>query len=269
MQMDKAAPDPLTAIRTRIDAIDAEMHRLLLERAGVIRELIEIKGTSKPGAAFRPEREADMMRRLVMRHEGDLPLATVEHIWREIITTFTAMQAPFGIAAAPAADPLALRDAIRFYFGFSIAVEDCASPAAAIDRVAGSAKDIAVVPAGADGRWWDGLSGAHAPKIFARLPFIEIPARPADLPAYVIGPRLEDKALPDIQVFAVPAADGVEAAIVSHGGRVTARADAEVLAELPVAATLDELAREAGRPVRGRHLGGFHQPIRFLAERVA
>ena len=110
------------AIRRRIDAIDEAMHRLLIERSGVIAELIEIKGTSKPGAAFRPEREADMMRRLVMRHEGALPLVTVEHIWREIITTFTAMQAPFGVAMGPSSDDLAMRDLVRFYFGFSVPV---------------------------------------------------------------------------------------------------------------------------------------------------
>ena len=127
--MDKAAPDPLQAIRTRIDAIDEEMHALLIERSGVIAELIEIKGTSRPGGAFRPDREADMMRRLALRHKGSLPLATVEHIWREIITTFTAMQAPFGIAAGPARDVRAMRDVIRFYFGFSVPIADCGSAA--------------------------------------------------------------------------------------------------------------------------------------------
>jgi hypothetical protein len=125
------------------------------------------------------------------------------------------------------------------------------------------------VPAAADGRWWDGLSGVGAPKIFARLPFIEIPSRPADLAVYVIAPRLEDTALPDIQVLALPADEALEAAILSHGGRVAGRAGAELLAELPIAASLEDLAREVGRPVTGKHLGGFHQPIRCLAERVA
>ncbi len=74
----------------RIDAIDAEMHRLLIERGTVIDSLITTKGTEPPGAAFRPGREAEMMRRLVARHEGALPLATVEHIWREIITDLHA-----------------------------------------------------------------------------------------------------------------------------------------------------------------------------------
>ena len=162
--MDKAAPDPLQAIRVRIDAIDEAVHRLLIERSGVIAELIHIKGLSKPGAAFRPDREADMMRRLVMRHEGNLPLVTVEHIWREIITTFTAMQAPFGVAAGPAEDPLAMRDLVRFYFGFSIPVTNCESSEDAIRRVAGSAKDIAVVAVPGEGRWWSELSAPPARK---------------------------------------------------------------------------------------------------------
>ena len=89
----------LGELRGRIDEIDAEMHRLLMDRGSVIDALIRIKGTSRPGAAFRPGREAEMMRRIVARHAGALPLATVEHIWREIITTFTRVQAPFNVAS--------------------------------------------------------------------------------------------------------------------------------------------------------------------------
>ena len=169
--MDKAAPDPLQAIRVRIDAIDEAMHRLLIERSGVIAELIQIKGPSKPGAAFRPDREADMMRRLVMRHEGELPLVTVEHIWREIITTFTAMQAPFGVAAGPAADPLAMRDLVRFYFGFSVPVANCESargrdPARAPARRRTSPS----WPSRAEGRWWSELSAPAAPANLRQAP---------------------------------------------------------------------------------------------------
>ena len=36
-----------------------------------------------------------MMRRLVERHHGILPLDTAESIWRVIIATFTYVQAPF------------------------------------------------------------------------------------------------------------------------------------------------------------------------------
>ena len=268
--MDRADADPLQAIRSRIDAIDEEMHRLLIDRSGVIAELIRIKGTSRPATAFRPDREADMMRRMVMRHEGELPLVTVEHIWREIITTFTAMQAPFGIAAGPAADPLVMRDLIRFYFGFSIPVTDCTSSAAAIERVTDPGSDIAVIAAETGGRWWAALTGPQRPKIFASLPFIDIPARPAELPAYVIGLPLGENSPPDIRVYAIPDRGSVETAILSHGGRIAARAEGELLAELPLSISPDDLADQMSEPAgQATLVGGFAQPIRYVAPRTS
>jgi chorismate mutase/prephenate dehydratase len=268
--MDKPAPDPLQVVRNRIDAIDEEMHRLLIDRASVIAELIRIKGTSKPGGAFRPDREADMMRRIALRHEGKLPLATVEHIWREIITAFTAMQAPFGIVAGPASDVLAMRDVIRFYFGFSVPVETVETNEAAVARVASSSQDLAIIAADTDGRWWSGLTGTDAPKVFAKLPFIEIPDRPADFPAYVVGPSLKETHDPDIRLLAAKDAPGLEEAVRSFGGAVAARAGGETLLELPVAASLEAIDGEAGRAIaEAETLGGFCQPIRYVAERVA
>jgi chorismate mutase-like protein len=268
--MDKPAPDPLRAIRDRIDAIDEAVHRLLIDRSGVIAELIRVKGTSKPGAAFRPDREADMMRRLVMRHTGDLPFATVEHIWREIITTFTAMQAPFGVVAGPSADPLAMRDLLRFYFGFSVPVSTAPTNAQAIADVAGSGGQIAVIAAEKSGRWWEALVDPNAPKIFAKLPFIDTPNHPADLPAYVIGPPLKDAHQPDIILRAMPDAAGLQAAIASFGGVIAAETEGDLLVELPVAVTMTDIAENLGTSVNGgREVGAFFQPIRFLSKRVA
>jgi chorismate mutase / prephenate dehydratase len=264
--MDRAVADPLQEIRNRIDAIDEAMHRLLIDRSGVVAELIRIKGTSRPASAFRPDREADMMRRLALRHQGDLPLATVEHIWREIITTFTAMQAPFGVATAPAADPLAMRDLVRFYFGFSVPVTPCEDCAAAIARVSDPGTDVALVPAAAGGRWWRRLAGAAAPKVFARLPFIELPGRPAALPAYAIGLPLSNPSAPDIRLFACPRREAVEQAALDHGGRISGSADGEILVELPVAITPDELGLDQDE---AQLVGGFAQPIIHLAERTA
>ena len=110
----------LAEIRATIDRLDAEVHQRLIERGAAIASLIRVKGTSRPGAAFRPGREADMMRRLVARHAGALPLPTVEHIWREIITTFTRLQAPFDVAYDAGVNDDAMRDVARFLFGFSV-----------------------------------------------------------------------------------------------------------------------------------------------------
>jgi len=267
--MDKPAPDPLKAIRDRIDAIDEAVHRLLIDRSGVIAELIEVKGTSKPGAAFRPDREADMMRRLVMRHSGGLPVTTVEHIWREIITTFTAMQAPFSIACGPADDVLAMRDLVRFYFGFSVEIVNCPTAAAAIERAA-LGNDVAVVAAASGERWWDALAGSSSPKVFARLPCIEAPKRPASLAAYVIGPPLKNTPQFDVNLFSLRTSAGLDAAVASRGGSMLRRDRQDVLIELPFAATLQEIARDVGSELQDANpVGGFFQPIRFLAERVA
>ncbi len=72
------------------------MHRLLMQRGDIIDRLIQVKQTQEVGSAFRPAREASMMRDLVQRHRGILPLDTVESIWRVIISTFTYVQASQG-----------------------------------------------------------------------------------------------------------------------------------------------------------------------------
>ena len=90
----------LSVLRSRIDAIDAEIHRLLIDRSDIIDLLIAVKRTDEPGAAFRPGREAAMMHALVDRHRGHLPIVTVEHLWREIISTFTWLQAPYTVHVA-------------------------------------------------------------------------------------------------------------------------------------------------------------------------
>src|SRR3954468_21359338 len=104
-------------LRKDIDRIDETMHRLLMERGEIIGRLIKVKRTSESGSAFRPAREADMMRRLVQRHHGILPLDTAESIWRVIIATFTYVQAPFRVHADLATGEAAMRDSERFHFG--------------------------------------------------------------------------------------------------------------------------------------------------------
>lgn len=200
---DKAAA--LAALRDRIDAIDVGMHRLLMERGTVIDALIEAKGTGNGGAAYRPAREADMMRRMLARHAGRVPVATVEHIWREIITNFTNLQAPFDVTADVSHDSGGMRDLVRFMFGFSVAMVPVEGARAVVDRVAGNG-GIGVVPRSATDRWWRSLTAPDAPKLMALLPFIHLAGRPADLPAFVVAPPLEDPSDPELHVYAVRSA---------------------------------------------------------------
>src|ERR1700741_2992304 len=110
MSQTPPAPPSLEVLRQEIDAIDAQMHSLLMQRGDIIDRLIQVKKTQETGSAFRPAREADMMRRLVQRHRGILPLDTVESIWRVIISTFTHVQAPFSVHPDLSAGDAMMRD---------------------------------------------------------------------------------------------------------------------------------------------------------------
>ena len=263
--MSEAGNSALDRIRVEIDSIDAAMHDLLIRRSAVIDELIAIKGAHTPGTAFRPGREADMMRRFAMRHEGHLPLTTVEHIWREIISTFTAMQAPYSVISGPAANRLAMRDVVRFYFGFSVPVSEAASSEAALKSISGTRSQIAIIAADSDGAWWRGLCGEDAPKVLARLPFIAMEGQPAGLPCYVAAAPLNDGWAADINLYAVSAENGLAAAAERLGGRLVSRADAEALIELPALVEPADLAGELAAPgdtlSSMETVGGFAAPI--------
>jgi chorismate mutase len=189
------APPSLADLRTEIDRIDEGMHQLLMQRGDIIDRLIQVKQTQEVGSAFRPAREADMMRRLVERHRGILPLDTVESIWRVIISTFTFVQAPFAVHADVSVSEPAMRDSARFHFGFTVPYAAHFNPSAAVEAVAKSKGDLALVSAVSSRTpWWTALEAEGAPKIIARLPFVERADHPAALPVFVVS-RVADSAM--------------------------------------------------------------------------
>ena len=177
----------LADLRREIDRIDAAMHALLIERGEIIDTLIAVKKTEETGSAFRPAREADMMRRLVERHHGNLPLDTAESIWRVIISTFTYVQAPFSVHADLSAGDALMRDSARFHFGFTVPFVPHMGAASVVEAVSESKGDLGLVPAFAiagAGPWWAALEFDAAPKIIARLPFVERADHPAGMPVF-------------------------------------------------------------------------------------
>ena len=137
----------LDDLRKEIDRIDEAMHQLLMERGEIIDRLIAVKKSQETGSAFRPVREAEMMRRLVKRHKGILPLDTVESIWRVIISTFTYVQAPFSVHADLSAGDALMRDSARFHFGFTVPFVPHMGAAGVVAAVSTSKGDLGLVPA--------------------------------------------------------------------------------------------------------------------------
>jgi chorismate mutase len=196
----------LADLRQDIDRIDAAMHELLLERGEIIDTLIAVKNTQEVGSAFRPAREAEMMRRLVQRHRGNLPLETAESIWRVIIATFTYVQAPFAVHADLSAGDALMRDSARFHFGFTVPFVPHAGAARVVAAVSESKGDLGLVPAFATagaGPWWAALEFDAAPKIIARMPFVERPNHPAALPVFVVSRVAADAMVTETEVWSV------------------------------------------------------------------
>ena len=182
------------------------MHALLIERGGIIDQLIAVKKSQETGSAFRPAREADMMRRLVQRHHGSLPFDTVESIWRVIISTFTYVQTPFSVHADLSAGDAHMRDSARFHFGFTVPFEPHMGAASVVQAVTASRGDLGLVPAFAvagAGPWWTALEFETAPKIIARLPFVERANHPAGLPVFVISRVAADAMVTETEVWSV------------------------------------------------------------------
>ena len=264
-------PPSLASLRQEIDRIDEAMHNLLVERGEIIDRLIAAKQTQESGSAFRPAREAEMMRRLVARHRGILPLDTAESIWRVIIATFTYVQAPFSVHADLSAGDAMMRDSARFHFGFTVPFVPHMGAASAVAAVANSKGDLALVPAfeiAGAGAWWSALEFDAAPKIIARLPFVERSDHPAGLPVFVVSRAAPDTMVREVEVWSLRVAGfrasaGRELKSLAEIIAVPDRAfdGAALLVSVPQGGSIDRVTGAliaSGASVRGCMLVGSH-----------
>ena len=256
---DSPAPD-LEALRVEIDRIDEALHGLLMSRGEIIDRLIAVKARQGGGSAFRPGREAAMMRRLVTRHAGILPLATVESIWRIIISTFTYVQTPYSVHADIADGDAAMRDSCRFHFGFTVPLLTHTGAAAVIAAVAAAEGDLGLVRVEAlsGPAWWDALLDPAAPKIIARLPFVERADHAAGLPLFVVAKPLAGAAVNEIGLFALEGASPQANAHPGRGIEVIAAIDGRLIVAAPECVDADGVAAAFAVPVHHATWIGSH-----------
>jgi chorismate mutase len=179
---------------------------LLMERGRIIDRLIAIKARQGGGSAFRPAREASMMRALAERHRGLLPLDTVEGIWRIIISTFTYVQSNYSVHVDMSRGDAPMRDSARFHFGFTVPCVPHHSAGGVIEAVARASGDLGMFALDGGigaGPWWTRLCPPSAPKIIARLPMVERPDHPAGMPVFVVARPLADGAARDVVIDCV------------------------------------------------------------------
>ena len=86
--------EELGKLREGIDALDAQVLQLLSQRA----QLAQRVGEIKHGNIYRPEREAQVLRRIAELNSGPLPEAAVRTIFREVMSACLALEQPLKIA---------------------------------------------------------------------------------------------------------------------------------------------------------------------------
>jgi chorismate mutase/prephenate dehydratase len=168
-------PSDLAELRRRLDEIDDKLHDLLIERA----EMVAVVATSKKGgnlAAFQPGREAQIIRRLVDRHQGEFPVATLVRMWREMLAATVRLQSPFAVAVFAPSESQGFWDLARDHYGSHTPMSAYRSIGQVIRAVTEGHASVGVLPMPQEGEidpWWRHLCSKDedAPRVVARLPF--------------------------------------------------------------------------------------------------
>jgi chorismate mutase / prephenate dehydratase len=183
-------PSDLKGLRRRLDEIDDKLQDLLIDRA----QIVSLVGASKKDGdrpAYQPAREAEIIRRLVGRHRGALPVATLVRMWREMLAATVRLQSPFSVAVFAPADRPGLWDLARDHYGSHTPMSAYGAEDQVIRAVAGGTGSVGVLPlpkAGESDPWWPHLlSIEEAPRVVARLPFGTRGNARADTDALAIG----------------------------------------------------------------------------------
>lgn len=145
----------LTALRHEIDEIDTTIHDLLIRRSAVAAEVAGLE----PDLALpvRPAREAALLRRLIDRHRGDLPLVSVFRIWREMVVGCAVQKGPISVVVSTDDGDDPLWDLARDHFGGAVTYLATGQPTQTMRALADGSAAIGVLPWPASAPaepWW-------------------------------------------------------------------------------------------------------------------
>jgi chorismate mutase/prephenate dehydratase len=91
--------EKLSLVRNEIDAIDAQLLELLNRRARCAQQVGEIKAShGDAGFIYRPEREAQVLRRIQDLNPGPLSNENVTWLFRELMSTCLSLEQPLSVA---------------------------------------------------------------------------------------------------------------------------------------------------------------------------
>jgi chorismate mutase/prephenate dehydratase len=135
----------LDSLRAQIDAVDEQLHALLNERA----RLAQRAGISKHADGhtvdfYRPEREAEVLRRALERNHGPLRNEEIVRLFREIMSACLAQEEPLKVAFL-GPEGTFTQTAVLQHFGHSVRALALSTVEEVFHEVEAGAADFGVV----------------------------------------------------------------------------------------------------------------------------
>lgn len=167
----------LLELRGKIDAIDAKIVALLLERVGVVKQvgLFKERTVSKGKSFIRSGREAEMLRKLTAQMKGAFPPAAIETIWRVIISTSLSLEQAMTIGAYISDSCEVSYWRAREYFGSFTSIICNTDPDIIIRDLNSGKLSVGVFPLFDKSKkpWWDRPKDeVNDLYVFALIPFV-------------------------------------------------------------------------------------------------
>jgi chorismate mutase/prephenate dehydratase len=142
----KAAANDLAKIRERINAVDEQLQTLINERARFAQQVGVAKGELASAVDYyRPEREAEILRKIVARNEGPLRDEEMLRLFREIMSACLAQQEPLKIGFL-GPEGTFTQAAVFKHFGHSVRALPFHTIDEIFQEVESGIADFAVVP---------------------------------------------------------------------------------------------------------------------------
>lgn len=125
-------PQSLDALRDNIDRLDNDILRLISERADCARRVADVKTAEDDAQAvfYRPEREAQVLRRIMALNKGPLSDEEMARLFREIMSACLALEQPVKVAYLGPEGTFTQQAALKHFGDSAISL-----PMAAIDEV--------------------------------------------------------------------------------------------------------------------------------------
>lgn len=136
----------LEQLREDIDALDKQLLELISQRARYAQQVAEVKNTAPESAVFyRPEREAQVLRKVIEQNKGPLSEEEMARLFREIMSACLALEKKLDIAYLGPEGTFTQSAALK-HFGHSVKASAFGSIDQLFREVESGASNYGVVP---------------------------------------------------------------------------------------------------------------------------